>query len=51
MARLRCHRAELVQFLKQSKTSTISQLKAALGSEVDLTVFRKLKEIGYLSSY
>ena len=27
------------------------RLKAALGTEVDLTIFRKLKEIGYLSSY
>ena len=51
MANLRFHREELVNFLKQNKIATMPQLKAALGTEVDLTVFRKLKEIGYLSSY
>lgn len=51
MARLRFHREALVKFLKHDKIATMPQLKAALGSEVDVTVFRKLKEIGYLSSY
>jgi hypothetical protein len=31
--------------------ATIVQLKQALGTDVDMTVFRKLKQIDYLSSY
>ncbi len=31
--------------------ATIEQLKKHLGTEVDVTVFRKLKELGYYSSY
>ena len=51
MAHLRFLRQDLVHFLKQNKIATLPELKAALGTPVDVTVFRKLKEIGYLSSY
>ncbi len=51
MALLRFSPEDLVQFLKQQKIATMPELKAALGTQVDVTVFRKLKQIGYLSSY
>jgi hypothetical protein len=51
MAHLRFHREDLIHFLKQHQIATMPELKAALGTRVDVTVFRKLKQIGYLSSY
>ena len=45
-------RAEsLARFLKRHKTATLTDLKEALGSPVDSTVFRKLKELAYRTSY
>jgi hypothetical protein len=41
----------LRQCLRRHKIATLPELKRALGTEVDLTVFRKLKPLGYLSSY
>lgn len=41
----------LRQHLMRHKIATLSELKGALGTEVDLTVFRKLKGLGYVSSY
>ncbi len=41
----------LHQFLLRSPTATLPDLKRALGTDVDLTVFRKLKELDYLTSY
>jgi hypothetical protein len=41
----------LRQCLLRHKIATLPELKRALGTEVDLTVFRKLKPLGYLSSY
>ncbi|MGH9363852.1 MAG: hypothetical protein ACRD1B_01110 [Thermoanaerobaculia bacterium] len=41
----------LRQVLLEQKTATMPELKAALGTEVDLTVFRKLRELAYRSSY
>jgi hypothetical protein len=41
----------LQQYLLRHKIATLPELKRALGTEVDLTVFRKLKPLGYLSSY
>jgi hypothetical protein len=44
--------AELLrQLLLQRKIATLPELKAVLGTEVDLTVFRKLRELAYHSSY
>lgn len=37
--------------LRERKIATMPELKAVLGTEVDLTVFRKLRELDYHSSY
>jgi len=37
--------------LRRDKIATLPELKRALGTDVDLTVFRKLKQLDYLSSY
>ena len=42
---------DLVSFLRREKIATISQLKDALGTSADATVFRKLKELSYRTSY
>jgi len=45
-------RAEsLARFLKRHKIATLAELKKALGTEVDSTVFRKLRELAYRASY
>ena len=41
----------LRQHLLQAKMATLDELKRALGTQVDLTVFRKLKPLNYLTSY
>jgi hypothetical protein len=41
----------LRQYLLRHKIATLPDLKRALGTNVDLTVFRKLKPLGYRSSY
>jgi len=41
----------LARFLKTHKIATLAELKGALGSEVGSTVFRKLKELAYRTSY
>ena len=41
----------LRQLLLEHKIATMPELKVALGTEVDLTVFRKLREVAYRSSY
>ena len=41
----------LRQLLLERSVATLAQLKQALGTEVDLTVFRKLNELDYLTSY
>jgi hypothetical protein len=41
----------LRKLLLRDKIATLPDLKRALGTEVDLTVFRKLKELDYLTSY
>lgn len=38
-------------FFKTNVIATIMQIKAALGTSVDMTVFRKLRQISYHSSY
>jgi hypothetical protein len=37
--------------LRKRKTATLDELKQALGTTVDMTVFRKLAELAYRSSY
>ena len=42
---------ELRSLLLRSKIATLAELKQALGTSVDVTVFRKLKSLDYLTSY
>jgi hypothetical protein len=39
------------QLLLDRKIATMTELKVALGTQVDMTVFRKLRQLGYRSSY
>ena len=48
-ATMDCEKLRLL--LLKKKIATMPELKAALDTEVDLTVFRKLREISYRSSY
>jgi len=41
----------LRELFYSQRIATIEQLKNRLGTEVDVTVFRKLKQLGYYSSY
>ena len=41
----------LRRFLRSNKIAALPELKQALGTTVDTTVFRKLKELSYRSSY
>src|SRR5438552_6348301 len=41
----------LRQFLRRSRIATLPQLKVVMGTEADITVFRKLKELVYHTSY
>lgn len=47
----RYHLKTLQRFLDHHKIATLDQVKAALGDPARCTVFRKLKEMEYLSSY
>ena len=41
----------LREFLLRNQIATLGELKKALGTPVDITCFRKLKELDYLASY
>ena len=41
----------LRKYLRRHKIATLPELKKALGTTTDVTVFRKLKPLDYLSSY
>ncbi len=43
--------AAAAESFRKEKIATLEQLKRALGTSGTMTVFRKLKELGYLSSY
>ena len=43
--------ADLKKLLTKSKISTIAELQDALGTSVRMTLFRKLAELGYQTSY
>src|SRR3989442_7113876 len=45
------HADDLARVLRRSKVATMPELKKALGTEVDATVFRKLKQLSYRTSY
>src|SRR5580693_10703344 len=40
-----------MRFLRRNRIATLPQLKQLLGTEADITVFRKLKELSYRTSY
>jgi hypothetical protein len=42
---------ELIELFEKEKVLTLPELKRALGTDVKMTVFRKLKMVPYLSSY
>ena len=42
---------KLANFFELNKRATMSELKRALGTQVDVTVFRKLKQLSYCTSY
>jgi hypothetical protein len=41
----------LRRFLRKKRIATLPQLRQLLGTEADITVFRKLKELSYRTSY
>jgi hypothetical protein len=41
----------LRRFLRKNRIATLPQLRQLLGTEADITVFRKLKELSYRTSY
>lgn len=45
------HAEDLAQALRRSQIATMPELKRALGTEVDVTVFRKLRQLAYRTSY
>jgi len=45
------HADDLARVLRRTKMATMPELKKALGTEVDVTVFRKLKQLAYRTSY
>lgn len=45
------HADNLAKALRRSKIATMPELKRALGTDVDVTVFRKLKQLAYRTSY
>ncbi|MHC4093185.1 MAG: hypothetical protein ACYSVY_23440 [Planctomycetota bacterium] len=51
MAKTRIDADKLRRFLWEEKIATLEELKSALGTTGTMTVFRKLKTLGYLSSY
>jgi hypothetical protein len=44
------HASTIQQYLKDKQVATLDDLKCELGTTVSMTVFRKLKELQYLSS-
>jgi len=45
------HASALVLLFRRCTIATMATLKSALGTSVDMTVFRKLDTLGYLTSY
>ena len=45
------HPNKLAKLFQRKKIATMDELKAALGTSVDMTVFRKLKHLPYRTSY
>ena len=51
MRTTRCHAKDLAELLMGRKIATMAEMKAALRTDVDVTVFRKLKELRQRTSY
>ena len=51
MRRESFHADDLARVLRRRKIATMPELKQALGTDVDGTVFRKLKQLDYRTSY
>ena len=47
----RYHANDLKSLILKSKMSTMVEMKAIIGTKVDATIFRKLRELHYLRSY
>jgi len=45
------HSKGLIKLFRKQKVATLKELKIALGTQIDVTVFRKLKPLGYTTSY
>ena len=48
---IKFHAEKLRKLLQEERIATMEQLKQSLGTDTDLTVFRKLKELSYHTSY
>jgi hypothetical protein len=51
MARVKFSEEVIGSFLQKQRIATLPELKEALGSSATMTVFRRLKALGYRSSY
>jgi hypothetical protein len=51
MAAERFHAESIEQLLRRQRVANLGEIKAALGTGVDMTAFRKLRELEYLTSY
>jgi len=51
MRREAFHAEDLAELLRQRTIATMPELKEALGTDVDVTVFRKLSRLSYRTSY
>ena len=50
--RLEQYRAkDLIKLLRKNKIATMDELKEMLGTQADATIFRKLRELPYRTSY
>jgi len=48
---IRFHTDTLETFLKEKKIATMAELKTMLNTEINMTIFRKLQQLGYQTSY
>jgi len=51
MKKEKYHSKELKKLIVKNKMATMVEMKAAMGTTVDATIFRKLRELFYLRSY
>jgi hypothetical protein len=51
MRKRQYHSKELKRLIVKNKIATMIEMKAAIGTTVDATIFRKLRELCYLRSY